>query len=406
MTRTPWRAIPVLLVLASLSLLSTERRVESVPLYAARTGLMCQSCHFDPNGGGPRNEFGFAFARNRHSLTPEDSTSAFHDLALVNRVGDAMPLYIGLNHRFMLFTNQYKSEDSLARLGFFNMENAVHLTFQPHPRLTLVYSFDAFSTGPSNAVRQKEGFAMISGFPWDGYIKAGRFRNPYGLRLDDHTVATRTGFLDFSTQQSFLPYDPRFPDMGVELGADRGGLFGRAAFTNGEADVLGGQYANAKSIKIGYNHPYYQGALSFYDNYNKESVSGLKRETRWGYYGLTHWKSAALIGEVGAGTNEAEPAPGLATGPKTNLLAGYVEGDYAPSHTTNLRVRWDHEVLDKSSDAARDASTHDRYALEGEWVPVPFAELRGAVRRIKHKDDAAFGYPDETQAFLQLHLSY
>ena len=27
-------------------------------LYAARTGLMCQSCHFDPNGGGPRNFYG------------------------------------------------------------------------------------------------------------------------------------------------------------------------------------------------------------------------------------------------------------------------------------------------------------------------------------------------------------
>src|SRR5689334_6092499 len=134
--RSLLRAIPVALVAVSLFLLLSPRGGRTLPLYAARTVLMCQSCHFDPNGGGPRNEFGFAFARNRHSLTPEDSTSAFHDLALVNRVGDAMPLYVGVNQRFMLFTNQYKSEDSLARLGFFNMENAVHLTFQPHPRLT------------------------------------------------------------------------------------------------------------------------------------------------------------------------------------------------------------------------------------------------------------------------------
>ena len=63
--RTALRAVPVLLVLASLTLLFAPRRAVTLPLYAARTGLKCQNCHFDPNGGGPRNDFGFMFARNR-----------------------------------------------------------------------------------------------------------------------------------------------------------------------------------------------------------------------------------------------------------------------------------------------------------------------------------------------------
>jgi len=35
-------------------------------------------------------------------------------------------------------------------------------------------------------------------------------------------------------------------------------------------------------------------------------------------------------------------------------------------------------------------------------MPVPFAELRW----IDHKDDVAYGYPDETQSYLQFHFTY
>jgi len=105
----------------------TPRRAQTVPLYAARTGLMCESCHFDPNGGGPRNEFGFGFAKNRHTLAAEDSTSRWKDLTLTNRVGENIPVYFGVNQRFMLLTNQHVQQGSIERLAFFNMENAIHL---------------------------------------------------------------------------------------------------------------------------------------------------------------------------------------------------------------------------------------------------------------------------------------
>ena len=89
------RVISVLLAFSSLGALLSARTGDTVPLYAARTGLMCESCHFDPNGGGPRKEFGFVFARNRHTLEPEDTTSRWHDLAVVNRLGENVPIYIG-----------------------------------------------------------------------------------------------------------------------------------------------------------------------------------------------------------------------------------------------------------------------------------------------------------------------
>ena len=55
----PPLAIALLSVVAALV---GARSAFPLPGYAARTGLDCRSCHFDPNGGGPRNGVGFLFA--------------------------------------------------------------------------------------------------------------------------------------------------------------------------------------------------------------------------------------------------------------------------------------------------------------------------------------------------------
>jgi hypothetical protein len=412
--RLTFRAIPVALLLLSLVSLFAPRRGSTVPLYAARTGLQCQSCHFDPNGGGPRNDFGFAFARNRHELEPEDSTSEWHDLDLTNRVGDRMPVYLGVNQRFMLLANSATKDDSLDRAGFFNMENALYVTFQPHRRLTLVYSRDGFN----DASVSRDAFGLISGFPMNGYFKAGRFRTPFGLRMDDHTVATRQSFLDFYDGKSFLPFDPRRPDMGYELGAEHGNFFARVSFTNGgTAPLSASNVAQAVAVKIGHNLSIYQGGLSFYDDFHKipgtnllfEPTEDRVRFTRWGYYGIGHLGRFAVLGEVAAGTDrfnvEVPTTPeGALEGHATNLLAGWAELDYHADRACNFRFRFDRVELDRSSDqAVRDANSHNRYSLEGEFVPVPFAELRWAVRLIDHQ---LASIQDEKQAFVQLHFSY
>ena len=401
------RVFPLLLLALSLGSLLVAKRAQTTPLWAARTGNLCGQCHFDPNGGGPRNDYGFMFARNRHSIEPESDPSPWKDLDLTNKIGDRMPVYIGLNQRFMLLTNTTTQSDSLDRFGFFAMENSIHLTFQPHDRLTLVYSRDAFSSGAGGGVDQKEAFGKI-GLPGSAYLKVGRFRNPFGLRLDDHTVSTRNGYLDFSGGERFLPYDPRNPDMGVEVGGERGPLYGRLALTNGPASVFREGFAETKAIKAGYHNSRYQGGLSFYDSYLKSPVGGIKRATRWGYYGLGSYGPIAVLGEIAAGTDEAESiVPGFVTGEKRNLLAAFAEIDYAAGRTVNFRLRYDYLNSDRSSnEALRSANQHQRYAIEGEWVPVPFAELRWVVRRIDHDDEAAYGFEDETQFYTQAHFSY
>jgi hypothetical protein len=398
------RSVPVVLATLSLALLVTPRSGQTVPLYAARTGLMCETCHFDPNGGGPRNEFGFAFARNRHLLTPEDSTSHWAGLSVGNRVGESTPLYFGVNQRFMLLTNQNTGEDRPERLGFFNMESALHIAFQPHDRLTLVYTLDGFADGPVNSVSSKEAFGMLTALPGNGYLKAGRFRVPFGLRMDDHTVATRDGFGEFGVGSNFLPYDPRLPDMGIEYGASRGHVFGRASFTNGSSSVLSGGHAEAKAVKVGLNSAWYQGGVSLYDDFVKLGTTPHVRYTFWSYYGMGHRGPFALLGEIAFGTDAVQPSVIPPNGAKSTSLAGFTEVDWAPARQYNFRVRYDHlEHGREQAPPARDMSTFNRYSLEGEWVPVPFAELRWALRYIDTKFPASV---DDQQAYLQFHFSY
>jgi hypothetical protein len=421
------RAVPPLLVAASLAALLWPRGAVTVPLYAARTGLMCQNCHFDPNGGGPRNDFGFAFARNRHDLAPEDSTSAWKDLNLTNKIGETMPVYIGLNQRFMALASTSAKSDSLDEFGFFNMESAIYLTFQPHSRLTLAYSRDGLDGGSTT----KDAYGMIGGFPLGGYVKVGRFRTPFGLRWDDHTVGTHNSFLDLyaaripglflirgQARTGFLPYDPRNPDDGLEVGGDHGPWFGRAAFLNGGTSPLGGgsNRAQAYAVKLGANFPHVQGAVSVYDDFHEAPVFFVgtvpTRATRWGAYAIGHAGRAALLGEIAAGTDRSG-------GFRVNSLAGTLEADYQITRGINVRARYDRDQLFRdNTDVSTvppavvtldDLNTHDRYALEGEFVPVPFAEIRWALRYINHKADEfpdGTPIPDERQAFVQFHFSY
>jgi hypothetical protein len=393
------RVVSLILVVVPAAAVLWPRGGATVPLHAARTGLKCQSCHFDPNGGGPRTELGFGFGRSRHSLEPEDSTSRWADLALVNRVGDSFPLYIGVNHRFMLLANQTDPIPGIDRVGFFNMENALHVAFQPHANLTLVYTRDGFDDGS----KSQDAFGMIGGGPWGSYLKAGRFRNPFGLRMDDHTVATRNGFLDFQGSPfgavGYLPYDPRVPDMGVEVGGDAAGFFGRASFTNGGSHPFvapfGNARAQAKALKLGYDGSWYHGGFSFYDDFRHGPplVDSRHRATRWAYYGMLAWRPFALIGEIGAGTDE------FVAGGKNNMHAGFVELDVAPLRWLNFRARYDR--LNLGQLGTPEDIVYDRYALEGEVVPVPFAELRWTLRRIEPEAGEK-----EDQAYLQFHFSY
>ena len=411
---SPVRAVPLLLVAASVaSLLCIASPGEGIPLYAARQGLKCQNCHFDPNGGGPRNEFGFAYARNRHS-TEAETQGAFKDLNLVNKVSDSFPLYLGVNQRLMSLADDAGDNIlGLDRFGFYSMETAIHMAFQPHPRLTLVYTQDGFA---SSSRKTREAWGMLGLCP-DWYLRAGRFRVPFGLRMDDHTVATRNAFVEFQNPgRSILPYDPREPDEGMELGGSHGNMSGRVAFTNGTTSVLGLNggarlHSQTVSAKLGMSTPSFEYGLSGYDEYEPAAIAGDRvRASRWGYYAFTHRGNASLIAEVVAGTDHLSPASAGALDRRRNVMGAFGEVDYQFNRAYNMRVRYDRLEGDRASDpTVREQSSFNRYAIEGEFVPVPFAEIRWTARLIDPVAATFVGGAErknEKQGYIQVHFSY
>ena len=420
--RPSLRAVPLLIVAASIApLLFLTSPGEGTPLYAARQGLACANCHFDPNGGGPRNAFGFAFAKNRHS-TEAETQGMFKDLDLTNKISEQLPVYFGVNHRLMaLFDDNGLPPTGLDRSGFVNMESQLHLTFQPHPRLTLVYTHDGFGSEAAGGPRQtREAWGMI-GLGNDHYLRAGLFRVPFGLRMDDHTVATRNAFIEFQPQpkSSALPYDPRVADQGVEVGGSHGDWQARVAYTDGASFILGGPpriHAQALSGKLIYHEQDYEVGVSGYDDWvpplgtSTPAAPSRVRASRWGSYAMTHRGQVSLIGEVIAGTDQFATSPAGPPRSKTNRLGWFVEGDYQANRACNFRLRFDRLEGNRVGDTAtREQSSFNRYALEGEVVPVPFTEIRWTLRLIDPVADKTLANVDretEKQGYIQFHFSY
>jgi hypothetical protein len=362
------------------------RSAHAVPAYAARTGFTCVSCHFDPNGGGPRKELGFLFARQRHSTMPDTSQTWSGLNELTNRIGDWF--YFGTNTRmYYLYDHagSYGSIPSSTISTFFQMQSAVYLSARPHDHLFLTWALDYNELTGSQT---RDAYGMIDGLPKGLYFQIGQFRNPFGLRLDDHTAGTRYGFLNPPLDAGgALPYDPRQPQAGVEVGAAPGQFFGALAVQNGQ-----GAFANkvqTEALKIGINHRPVQIAVSGYDQY---ATSSHERYTRWGAYGLWGYgQKLTLTAEAVGGEDEAP------SGAKTRVAGLYAEGGYTLSRSLTLNARYD--FLDRNRDLAGQAA--ERYMGEAVWTMVPFADLRLSYRHITPEMAG-----DEDQILSMFHFYY
>ena len=82
-------AVAAIGILDALVVAMPAHLAQARPVYAQQTGLPCAQCHFNPAGGGPRNAFGRAFARNGHRLPG----------TLYSRSGRTVPRYDGRQWR-------------------------------------------------------------------------------------------------------------------------------------------------------------------------------------------------------------------------------------------------------------------------------------------------------------------
>jgi hypothetical protein len=193
--------------------------VQAEPYLAVREGLKCSSCHENSMGGGKRTRFGAGFGAQDlpwHKVDLQANKIPFY-WSIVNDL-----ISLGGDFRVLNRTNFVKGDTANT---FVTDKSNIYLSAQLLPN-TLQFYLDE-SVAPGGA-QSREIFAKFERLPAHGWIKAGKFVQPYGLRLeDDHAfIRTITGFT-FDT-----------PDFGAEIGFEPKDWTFVASVNNGNAGSI------------------------------------------------------------------------------------------------------------------------------------------------------------------------
>jgi hypothetical protein len=331
----------------------------ALPIYASREGAKCVSCHFDPNGGGIRNDFGFTYGKNRHSMEPEERWA---DVTVNPQLNDWIRL--GLDTRMTYIASHVQGDQStLSTSTFFPMQANLRVAVTPLDYLSIVGSHGLYlqTAGFSEPYLAREWYGLFHGLPYNAFVQVGKFRNPFGLRQDDHTSFVRT--------EDFLSFDSQVEDAGIAAGSTgRNGWF-EVAFTNGEAAFE--ERAQALSGKVAWSYPWLQGGVSGYHRYDESLDVSFDR---WSLYLTRTFGPLTLLGEYGRGTTEDDAVA-------VNNDAAFGELVYRVSRGMNVRGKFDW----MDSNRGEGGSITKRYAGQVDLIPMPFVQLQLSARYYEYE---------------------
>ncbi len=351
-----------LLTTAVLAAAAVSTAATALPIYAARERLLCASCHVDPSGGGLRTALGFSYLRNRHAFTPETRFGPLPAVQpeIVDNLtvgGDMRVLYDALHERRA--GSNFPSELS----SFFEMQASFAISYAPSDQVRLYYNQDI--------ERVRDVWAQVGNIPGGAYVRVGSFRLPYGLRLDDHTIYERD---DLPQAVSVLGYDPRLPDVGFEFGVVRTSLMAQAALTNGSGPGFDPDRNKAFTSRVvAWTGPALLGASVHLDS---DGASPATERLRYGGFAILNpLPELVLLGAVDLGEDEVG-------GDLNRLLLAWAEADYFYERLARFRLRY--EFLDRDRD--QEYADSERYTIEGDIIPFPFATFRLGYRFTSNED--------------------
>lgn len=188
------------------------------PEFAARTNVSCAKCHYNPQGGGMRNDKGAdSSAKLSLEATREYLEDKYPDFVELDpALNDSIRVGADFREMFHDIAEDPDYPNPSASSTFYTMQAMVYTNVALLPIMH-------FTGGYDMAQNSFEAWGMIDNLPAGMYLRAGRFALPYGLRFDDHTLYTRVG----------MGFGPNPYDSGVEFGLAPGPFFLSAAVTNG-----------------------------------------------------------------------------------------------------------------------------------------------------------------------------
>ena len=348
----------------------------SLPRFASRTGLKCQSCHVDPSGGEMRQTFGVQYGRDQLPVPEWSQNSDVTDFSnvITNILG------VGADFRTIYYNR--KLPDSTRRDGLFQMQGDLYINLHVARK---VFIYLNVNKGASSGF---DAFALLNVLPASGHLKIGRFIPDYGTNLDDHTAYVR----------QYTKLSPEF-DVVERTGAE-------AAVSPGPFTVLGGIY-NADEgggIPSTNNKAFLgrgEGMFKISDGVTlglggnvfstKTGIAGVSA-TYYGGFGSFSLGDFTLLGE----TDWIKSSPaGLAT----TALATYAEADYVVAQGVDIKLSYDFY----DQDIHFKTGSKSRYSVGVEFFPVSGVEIR-PVYRILKQQTPDIGTMNEFDLMLHLYL--
>lgn len=344
------------------------------PRFALREGLACSDCHVNRTGGGMRTPFGISWAQTH--LPTGRSTGAMDP-----RLGHS--LHVGANLRLDERTTlpahtqlAERSYATRASSSFEIPEGNLYVRADLVPdRLTVYVDETVAPEGANN----REAFVLLSGLPMGGYVKAGRFLLPYGLRIPDDTA--------FMRQQTGFTYASQ--DLGVEAGVLHGPWQAALALSNGNGGGSDPNLAKQVTALVGAIAPW--GRLQLSLSYNDTSAPDFPFKT------LT----AGLHGGLRAGRltwlGSVDWLRAMGNPETFDQFALFTEADWEAWQGVHVRGRF--EAFDPSRQIAN--NERDRFILGLSWFPIQWSEVRLEYRKNRDIPQRPSGNADEI--LVQLH---
>ncbi len=331
---------------------------ENYKLSERKCRVSCNVCHVNPSGGMQRNGTGYYYGTKSLSFTTDVPDDVERYIEAIREHGF---LTIGGDFRFMAIRGDSTDVDPL----YFPMQADLYLNARVQKHVALFTQFGLERAGNSTV---REVFGLVDNFPYNSYVKFGRFIPPYGLRLDDHTAFIRTK-LELSQAQS----DAYF--SGVEAGAEPTLFFARASHFNSDTTPAGstGLTPAGYSATAGWAGRWLHLSLSYLGiNDLDASSTGSTERSAYGVSGALRYKTLTYLFEFDRKGDDV--TSGSVSTEDADIT--FNELNWRAAQGVNLKARYE----TYSPDASTGEAELKRYAAGVDFYPFPFTEVNAQYR--------------------------
>lgn len=351
------------------------RDAESYPKFAAYTGEKCIGCHVNPTGGAIRHMGGIKYSRDElyMKLFKKLNKKAEFDPHL------SKGIQIGADMR-TLFLDDQIAPGQPNQNSFFQMQADLYVNARINKILNLVI---APSLQYNSFPPVYEVYGMVSNLPAGLYIRAGKFKPNFGIKIPEHRAYQRIYNLN-------TPYNS---DAGLEAGISPGPFTLTAGLFNGVNNTItnsldadpGKEVVASADFRWATKDSKYTFGLgaSFLSNPYKYSVANninAVRQIGAGFISIGLFERVAILGEFDY--NRLDISDSVSTRQDFRTIFGELDIRVI----RGLEAKFQVENYDPELGTAKPPLERFRYSFGVGLFPVTGLELETIFRLVKSGD--------------------